>query len=128
MATLDVDATIIEAHKKTALARPRRHQERACGWGDALWAVRVECRVVADQRAGSHLLELVKAMDPTGQLDNSRPKAILFRLPNLGAELKHQARRWIMKLFKGLPQTPLLVALRQALANLALKLGTGSDR
>ncbi|OGV82534.1 MAG: hypothetical protein A3K18_08205 [Lentisphaerae bacterium RIFOXYA12_64_32] len=84
--------------------------------------------MVADQRAGSHLLELVKAMDPTGQLENSRPKAILFRLPNLGAELKHQARRWIMKLFKGLPQTPLLVALRQALANLALKLGTGSDR
>jgi len=72
----------------------------------------------------ANLLELVKALDTTGQLENSRPKSIRFRLLNLGAELKHQARQWIMKLFKGLPQALLLVALRQALANLAVKLGT----
>jgi hypothetical protein len=72
----------------------------------------------------ANLLELVKCLDSTKQLENARPKAIRFRLLNLGAELKHQARQWTMKLFKGLPQAPLLAALRQALADLAVKLGT----
>jgi hypothetical protein len=72
----------------------------------------------------ANLLELVKVLDSTGQLENARPKSIRFRLLNLGAELKHQARQWTMKLFKGSLQASLLVALRQALATLAAKLGT----
>ena len=71
----------------------------------------------------ANLLELVRTLDPSGQLKTARPKALRFRLLNLGAEIKHQARQWTMKLFQGHPLASALVAIRKALASLAVKLG-----
>lgn len=71
----------------------------------------------------ANLLELVKSLDPSGRLKTARPKALRFRLLNLGAELKHQARLWTMKIYKGLTFGPTLVAFRAALAILAGRLG-----
>lgn len=71
----------------------------------------------------ANILELMKSIDPSGKLDGARPKSLRFRLLNLGARLTHQARQWTLRLFLGLPQAELLIGLRKAVAELAMRLG-----
>jgi hypothetical protein len=71
----------------------------------------------------SYLLELVKCLDPSKNLQNAQPKLLRFRLITFGAKLVHQARQWTLRLFDANPQTELLVNLRKAIAGLAVSLG-----
>jgi len=66
-----------------------------------------------------NLLELVKLLDEDGGIATARPKTLRFRLFNLGARLTTHARTWTVRLYEGLPQAHLLLALRRALVELA---------
>ena len=66
-----------------------------------------------------NLLELIKLLDDDGNIATARPKTLRFRLLVFGARLTTHARTWSLRLWEDSPQSHLLIALRQALVELA---------